>query len=203
MQWFPADTVTIIAGFLDPKQYVRLLLVSKLTHTKLSPGRAAAVFPLALEHIKHLIFTERSKTVDPVFVLEKKVENLFQKLSRSLLHYSYRLPQGGVFSAYYFLSVDVSTVTINVNRWHDLLESENPGSFTTIKIEPSRDQPFDSGIVSIHEENSNLHDDSETDNDDELISETWEYQGGLNFFLRHMAIEMCPLHRGFDLQPGV
>ena len=123
-QWFPTDTVTTIAGFLDSKHYIRLLSTCKLNRDKLTPGRAAAVFPLALKHIHHLILTERFKTEDPVFKLEKSTgtkSNEDGLCVNNLLHYSRQLSssQEEKLNTYFFLSTETSSIKINVNRWHD------------------------------------------------------------------------------------
>jgi len=203
-QWFPTDTVTTIAGFLDSKHYIRLLSTCKLTRDKLTPGRAAAVFPLALKHIHHLILTERFKTEDPVFKLEKSTgtkSNEDGLCVNHLLHYSRQLSssQEEKLNTYFFLSTETSSIKINVNRWHDyynIPETSTPGTFSFISIEPSKDHPFKSGTISLREISS---DDDEADDDDdtETSNTIWEYTGDLRFFIREIVHSMCPLGRGF------
>ena len=204
MPWFPADTVTTIAGFLDPKHYIRLLSTCRFTRDKLTPGRAVAVFPLALKHIHHLILTERFKTEDPAFKLEKSTGTKSSEdgFCVNLLHYSRQLSpssQEEKLNTYFFLSTETSAIKINVNRWHDdSSRSETlSGTFTFISIEPSNDHPLKSGTISLREISTDDDDVEDTTGVDTETNTIWEYTGDLCSFIQEIVHIMCPLDKGF------
>ena len=186
------DVIPAVAGFLDPQSYVRLLSTCKITQMYLTPNRASAVYPHAIQRIKKMIEEMRVATKDPEFEYERTVGGV--------LVFAAPIGRGYRFKTYYHIrsnewdaTAAVTTVSIIVNRTVHTPRAGGGEDCTDLdsmsaKITPSFQHPMQAGKIEIKTITTNRF-----GKKIRTASSTVDYTDGFREILPELACDMYPL----------